>query len=157
MSTSLTAPITVPYSTMQTNRQETRCCKLLSNPNSNGFTQCTVYLTNIELSHVFIGKSSKLAIQKWLNYMNYQRYNTVKHKLRWRKWLFNKWTLHSIISISIVPHLHCNKPVVHHHLLGQEVCPYCSFVLVTKLLVHILVHEGGLSNTEGKGQHTQHR
>lgn len=39
-----------------------------------------------------------------------------------------------------VIHLHCDETVVHHHLLGQEVCSYCRFVLVTKLLVHILVH-----------------
>ncbi len=45
-------------------------------------------------------------------------------------------------------HLHCDESVVHHHLLGQEVCSNCSFVLVTKLLVHILVHKGGLPNAE---------
>lgn len=46
-----------------------------------------------------------------------------------------------------VPDLHCYEPVVHHHLLCQEVCSYCSLVLVAKLFVHILIHEGGLPHT----------
>lgn len=40
-----------------------------------------------------------------------------------------------------VTNLHGNEPVIHHHLLGQKVGAYCSFVLVTELFVHILVHE----------------
>lgn len=44
-------------------------------------------------------------------------------------------------------YLHCNETVVHHDLLCEEIRSYCCFVLVAKLLVHILVHEGGLPNT----------
>jgi hypothetical protein len=45
-------------------------------------------------------------------------------------------------------YLHCDEPIVHHHLLGQEVSSYCGFVLVTELPIHILVHQGGLPNSE---------
>ena len=43
-----------------------------------------------------------------------------------------------------VPDLHGDQPVVHHHLLGQEVRPDGGFVLVWEFLVDVLVHEGGL-------------
>jgi hypothetical protein len=48
---------------------------------------------------------------------------------------------------SSVPNLHGNKAVLNHHLLGQEVSTDSGFVLVAELLVHVLVHEGGLACT----------
>lgn len=59
-----------------------------------------------------------------------------------------EWSKDVTTLVLEASYLHCNETVVHHDLLCEEISSYCSFVLVTKLLVHILVHEGGLSNTD---------
>lgn len=44
-------------------------------------------------------------------------------------------------------YLHCDESVIHHHLFRQEISSYCCFILITKLLIHILIHQGGLPNS----------
>lgn len=43
-------------------------------------------------------------------------------------------------------YLHCDKSVINHHFFCQEICSYSSFVLITELLIHILVHQRCLPN-----------
>lgn len=61
---------------------------------------------------------------------------------------FRKWCLYQVKTA----YLHCDKSVLHHDLLCQEVCTYSGLVLVTELFIHILVHQGGFPNTESRKQ-----
>ena len=62
--------------------------------------------------------------------------------------VINRYCRYDSGAVAMFLYLHCDEPIVHHHLLGQEVSSYCSFVLVTELPIHILVHQGGLPNSE---------
>lgn len=47
--------------------------------------------------------------------------------------------------------LHGDQPVIHHHLLGEEVSSNSGLILITKFIIHILIHQRGLANSvEGK-------
>lgn len=50
-------------------------------------------------------------------------------------------------------YLHCDKSVINHHFFCQEICSYSSFVLITELLIHILVHQRCLPNPVEKKQY----
>lgn len=45
-------------------------------------------------------------------------------------------------------YLHCDKSVIHHDFFCQEIGTYCGFILVAELLIHILIHQWGLPNSE---------
>lgn len=47
-------------------------------------------------------------------------------------------------------YLHRDESVIHHDFFRQEISTYCGFVLITELLIHILVHQRGLSNSRKK-------
>lgn len=51
-----------------------------------------------------------------------------------------------MLSVKITHHLHCDKSVINHHFFCQEICSYSSFILITELLIHILVHQRCLPN-----------
>lgn len=53
---------------------------------------------------------------------------------------------HAFRKITCHLYLHCDKSVINHHFFCQEICSYSSFVLITELLIHILVHQRCLPN-----------
>lgn len=44
-------------------------------------------------------------------------------------------------------YLHCDESVIHHYLFRQKISSYCCFILITKLLIDILIHQGSLPNS----------
>jgi hypothetical protein len=49
-------------------------------------------------------------------------------------------------------YLHGDQPVIHLHLLCQEVCTNSGLVLAAELLVHVLIHQRCLAHTAGGQQ-----
>jgi hypothetical protein len=45
-------------------------------------------------------------------------------------------------------HLKSDELVVNHNLLGQEIRTYRGFILTREPLIHVLVHQGRLSNSK---------
>ncbi len=53
---------------------------------------------------------------------------------------------HAFRKITRHLYLHCDKSVINHHFFCQEICSNSSFILITELPIHILVHQWCLPN-----------
>ena len=64
-----------------------------------------------------------------------------------RKHLISIYSFPSYGLSECLNYLHCDESVIDHHLFRQEISSYCCFVLITKLLIDILIHQRGLPNS----------
>ena len=56
-----------------------------------------------------------------------------------------QWIFAAFIKFNFL-YLHSHKSVIDNNFFCQKVCPNSCFILVTKLLLHILVHQRRLAN-----------
>nr|AFK40010.1 unknown [Lotus japonicus] len=47
---------------------------------------------------------------------------------------------------SSIPNLQCEQPIFKLNFLGKKIRTNCSLILITKLTIHILIHQGCFTN-----------